>query len=309
MNNFQAVGDYIDQVILGQKGVPSCDIMVKKEHQLLYRHTSGVSNLETKTPISPDARYFLYSCTKPVTVAVAMRLVEQGLLELDAPVAQYLPVFSQLTVKDGEVLRPARTPLTVRHLFTMTGGFDYTLRGEPAVDAMLARQGEAATTLDVVNAFAQRPLHFEPGTHFRYSLCHDILAAVAEQIVGKPFHTYVQEVLFDPLGMTRSTFRCNDEILGSIADQYTFERGIMEPMEKNNEFLFTPNYDSGGAGLISCVEDYSRFADLMACGGTGANGYQLLRPETVRMLAEVQVPNAMVQEYDYSIGCLSLIHI
>lgn len=293
--DLKAVGEYADRVIVGEKGVPGVDITVMRDHKLLYRHLSGNA--------SAGGRYFMYSCTKPVTVAAVMRLIEDGLLSLQDPVEKYLPGFSQLfTEKDGQRV-PVQRPVTVYHLLTMSAGFDYSLITDPEKNAkLMALAGENAATQELVACFAKFPLEFQPGERFCYSVCHDVLAAVAEAVTGQSFSQYVKTVLFDPLKMEHTTYRHTPQALEQVMPQYLYYEGKLHPMPRSNQHVLTPNYDSGGAGIISSAEDYRRFADMMACGGTAENGYQFLKPETVKLLSQPRLDYPGPAGYRYGLG-------
>ena len=283
------IATYLQGHIMKECGVPGCDIIVARDHRVLYQNHFGVGEKQL---------FYLYSTTKPLTVTTALRLYEDGLLDVDAPVANYLPAFRNLMCKEGDTLVPVETPLTVRHLFTMTGGFDYDLYTAPT-QAVLSEKGEDASTLDIVNSLAKKPLHFEPGTALQYSLCHDVLAGVVETVAGKRFSDYMQEIILDPLGMTHTTFRDTPEVHDQIADQYLFQDGKVVPYNKRNDLVPSPNYDSGGAGLISCGADYIKFADTLACGGISKDGYRLLKPETISFMASEQL-SGFEMNNDYS---------
>lgn len=296
-----AIAAYLQDHIINECGVPGCDIIVARDHRVLYQNRFGVADQQL---------FYLYSTTKPLTVTTALRLYEEGRLDLDAPVSDYLPAFKNLMRKEGDQLVPVSKPLLVWHLFTMTGGFDYDLYAAPTQE-VLAAKGEQASTLDIVNSLARKPLYFEPGTGYQYSLCHDILAGIVEVVSGKRFSDYMQEIILEPLGMSNTTFRETPEIHAGIADQYLYQDGKVLLCEKNNSLIPSPNYDSGGAGLISCGADYIKFADTLACGGTSKNGYRLLKPETVARLGSEQLSHfsmnnnyslALAPGYGYGMG-------
>lgn len=284
-----AIAAYLQEHVMRKCGVPGCDIIVARDHRVLYQNRFGVGEKQL---------FYLYSTTKPLTVTTAMRLYEEGRLDLEAPVSDYLPAFKNLMRKAGDGLVPVETPLTVKHLFTMTGGFDYDLNEAPT-RAVLEEKGSLASTLDIVNSLAKKALYFEPGTAFQYSLCHDILAGVVETVAGKKFSEYMQEVILDPLDMTHTTFRETPEVHEKIADQYLYQDGNVVLHGKQNWLVPTPHYDSGGAGLISCGEDYIKFADTLACGGIAKDGYRLLKPETISLLASEKL-SGFEMNNDYS---------
>ncbi|MCQ2430451.1 MAG: beta-lactamase family protein [Clostridia bacterium] len=289
MYDFSLVGRFMEDVMRVQHGVPGCDVMVTRGHELLYRHTCGVSDYESKKPVAGNELYYMYSCTKPLTVTCGLRLWEEGLLDLDAPVADYLPAFRDVFLLKGGQRVPPVNPPTVRHLFTMSAGLDYAGGGEAEAE-LLEKSQHTAGTVEIVNTYASRPLCFEPGHEFLYSNCHDVLAAVIEVVSGMKFADYMAKVIFDPLGMSDSTFDETDAVRARLAAQYVSDpQGRVTPTDLNNWFIVTPNYQSGGAGLITSTADYAKFADALACGGMGYNGYRLLKPETVVMLHTEQL--------------------
>ncbi len=289
MTDFSKIARYMEDTVCQKHGVPGCDILIYRDHELLYRHICGFSDREAQIPLTEDHLYYMYSCTKVLTVSAGMRLWEEGKLDLDAPVSDYLPAFADVKQNIDGTLTAPQKPLLVRHLFTMSGGFDYNMRTEE-INALIAKNPHAVT-LEIVDLFAKKPLLFTPGSRFLYSLCHDILAAVIEVASGMRFSEYLKTVIFDPIGMRDSTFDDTPDVLARLAGQYNADQnGIVTRVGQGNIFRLTDNYESGGAGLICSAADYAQFADTMACGGTAANGYRFLKPETVRLLHKDQLP-------------------
>lgn len=299
MDDFIAIQNYIQHILMEKKQVPGCDVIIMREHKPYYRFSCGFSDVQKTRPVSKQDLYFMYSCTKPVTVAAAMRLVEEGKIGLDTPVAEYLPAYEKVyLLRDGKRVRPENT-MTVRHLFTMTAGLDYDLHKSPT-EKVLEDYGDAASTRQIVNSFAESPLCFTPGERFQYSLCHDVLAAVVEEAAGMRFSDYMEKVIFKPLGMKDTTFHPAQAQTTRIVAQYESREHTICPVEKKNDLVLSANYESGGAGLISSVDDYIRFADTMACGGISPDGYRLLKPETIRRMQADQLPAFTV---DPAFGC------
>lgn len=172
----------------------------------------------------------------------------------------------------------------------------------------LEQYGNQITTMQVGEAFSKRPINFEPGSKFHYSICHDILAMVIQQASGMLYRDYLDKIIFQPLEMKNSTLSHDAQTVSRVATQYTVEGDMIVPMEKVNELVLGPNYDSGGAGLITTVEDYKLFADAMACDGVGWNGYRLLKPETIRTMKQVHFTDEQGFDsiagpgYAYSLG-------
>lgn len=279
----------LDQVMedMPKRGIPACELAVSYKGEIVYRKSVGYADHENTRLASPDDIYWIYSCTKVVTCVAAMRLVENGTIKLDDPVSKYLPEFANLKVKDKKTgnVSDAKNTMTVQHLFTMMGGLDYNFKAEPIAKAI---QAEGADTLSIVRSMAEVPLQFEPGENYTYSLCHDVLGAVVEIASGMKLSEYLQKNIFDPLGMKDIGFRPNEEQKKRFSAQYNYHNGsnYSTPVPTGNPYAFTPDYDSGGAGLFSTVDEYMKMITVLANGGTTKDGYVLLRPESIEMMGK-----------------------
>lgn len=314
--DFSPIVDYVENVLLKEKNVPGCDLKIMRDHQTLFRYSSGVSDYDGKKPVSPDDIYLMYSCSKPMTCAAALQLVEKGIIGLDDPVSKYLPAFKDaFLIKDGKKCPPENT-MTVRHLFTMSAGFNYDLNAAP-IKAAVA-QNPDASTVDIVSAFIQSPLQFEPGQQYLYSLCHDVLAAVVVVASGMRYSQYLKQNIWDPLGMTETGFEIPEKDRHRVAALYQATGTCRyEPYSSSKrEFNFTKNYESGGAGLYSTVNDYSLFSDAMACGGVGATGNRILKAETIDLMRTEQLSSYIMDPrfgcpagagYGYGLGVRTLV--
>lgn len=272
------------------RGVPALDIMIKHRGQTVYRHQEGVRDLDTGERLQGNELYYLYSDTKPITCVAALTLYEEGAFLLSDPVGAYLPEFASVRVQrihpDGTqyLEKPAR-PITMRHLFTMTSGLDYTL-DTPEIQTVIAQTQGKAPTREIVKAIAKRPLCFHPGEHFLYGLSHDVLAAVVEEISGKRFADFVKERIFDPCGMQSSCFHLRPEDQPRLVRLYNYHEETRKCFATNNKnhMVFGPCYDSGGAGCISSVEDYIKFEEMLVHGGITESGYRILSPGTIELM-------------------------
>ena len=282
--DFTNLSAYLDT--LSSVGVPGCDLAVYRDHKPLYRHQAGFRDAALTQPVRGDETYNLYSATKVFTTCAAMQLIERGALSLDDPVSAFLPAYGSLTVRDGDGVRPARRVMTIRHLMSMQSGLDYDLES-PAFLRAIEAIGPGATTRQLVDAKAQDPLMFEPGTDFLYSVSHDVLGAVIEAASGMRFGEYLKKNIFEPLGLKTVGFRPTPERTARMAAAYVFDdaqkKPVPIPVEENN-YRLTPNFESGGAGLISDVADYIAFADALACGGGG-----LLSPGMIQLWSANQL--------------------
>lgn len=189
--------------------------------------------------------------------------------------------------------------MTVRHLMSMQSGLDYEL-DTPAIRRVLAETDGHASTRRLAEAMAEAPLSFEPGTDFQYSLSHDVLAAVIEAASGLSFSDYLKANIFDPLGLSTIGFRLRDQDRGRQCTQYEYmeESGTRKLLpETDNQFRLSDRFESGGAGLISDVDDYITFADALACG-SAADGTVILSPEMVQLWSANQLGPAARAHFD-----------
>ena len=318
MYHFEPLTAFLDSEEKNFK-IPAVDMRILKDGKEIYRHSAGHSDTAKTKPVSEKDLYWIYSSTKISTCTAAMKLIEEGKLSLEDPVSRYLPRYADLTVagEDGEA-KPAKNIMTVRHLMTMTGGLDYDkMRG--SVKDVLAAKGDSAGTVELVSAFADAPLIFEPGTHFRYSLCHDVLAAVIEKASGMKYSEYLRTAVFEPLGMFDTTFHPTEEQLGRVSALYSVngETGELDYVGPRRDDGFPESYESGGGGLLSSVDDYILLGAALANGGKGLNGYQLLRPETVELFRTPQLDDTELRDmhesfeqmrgYTYALGVRNFI--
>lgn len=279
--DFSALTNYLDE-LYDRCGVPAADLAVYHDHQVVYRHMTGYADAAGTRPVSERDLYILYSATKVMTMAGILHLMEEGKVSLTDEVAEYLPAYADLTVRNSDgTIRPAKTKMRICDAMAMAGGLDYTWY-TPAMEKLREKFGREISTIDAVNSYAEAPLQFDPGTHFRYSLCHDVVGAVIEVASGMSFGAYLQKVIFDPLGMTDTTFHPTEEQRARLTEQYRMENGRAHVTPRTNQIMdVSDRYESGGAGLISSVNDYLAFAACLANGGLADNGYRLLSPETV----------------------------
>ncbi len=285
--------------------IPGVDMMIDVDGKNVYRHQAGWRDREKQLPMMGNETYNLYSVSKVVTCAAALTLYEQGKFLLSNPVGDYLPAYRDLTVRhmrpDGQAaLQPARETMTIRHLFTMSSGLNYDLN-TPEIRQVVEKTGGRAPTVEIANAIAKRPLMFEPGSHFLYSLSHDVLAAVVEVVSGMPFSEYVKKAIFEPCGMADSSYHPTEDQLARMAQQYRFDDadGKAVPIGPANGYILGPEYDSGGAGMISTVEDYMRFARMMTRLGVADSGERVLSPGTINLMRTNHLGDAQMADFDW----------
>lgn len=313
--DFSAVKEYIDTLFL-QQDLPSGDMIVYHRGQQVFRYLVGYADSANEAPLAEDALYALYSCSKPITVATVLQMMERGLLNLDDRVMKYLPEYAQAyVVEEGEKIVVGHT-MTVRHLMTMSAGLDYNL--SKAAQVELRQRKPDATTREVVATFVQEPLLFRPGARWQYSLCLDVLVAVAEVASGQNFGKYLQENMVFPLGTEDITFWPNEEQRSRLAAQYVCsqEKKLVEIERNIGEFLLSERYESGGAGLYATTEALGRFVAAMSCGGITADGTRILNADTVRLMHTEQLQGFLDDptysdygpNYGYGLGVRTLLN-
>ncbi len=289
--------------------IPCSDIAISIDGHIVYRYMNGTKDEKKKEAINGDELYFLYSATKPITCTAALQLYENGMLNLDDEVAKYIPEFRHLVVKSDNGMVPVQNPMRIKHLFTMTSGMNYDINSTEIREQMNNKPD--STTLELVKAMARTPLEFEPGTHFKYSLSHDVLGAIIEIITGKPFGEYLQKNIFDVCNMENTYMGCNEMLKSRICCQYVYypKMDVTELIEKENPFILTSAYQSGGAGVVSCVDDYMRFANELV------NGEALLKRSTVDLLRTAHISGIAYDDfqevkrgYSYGLGVRTNIH-
>ena len=289
--NFQPLRDFMDNY-LPALGVPGTDIVIYKDHEEIFRYQSGFDSLKLGTPVNPNALYHMYSCTKVATCVAATQLIERGEILTTDPVFAYLPEYADIKIKhthpDGTVqVRPAEKVLTIEHLLTMTGGLDYDI-DRPAIKRVIQKTNGRAPTLDIVRAIPEDPFIFEPGSRYQYSLCLDVIGGLVELVSGMSLGEYFEKNIFEPLGMTETSFGVTEDKLARMATQYQYnaETGeVTEVPKAENRFNFGTEYHSGGAGLISSVKDQILFADALANYGVGKNGNRILSKVGVELMS------------------------
>ena len=314
---FDRLKDFLD-FYLPMLGVPGSDTVIYKDHEEIFRHQSGYDNLKYRTPMRADALHHVYSCSKIATCVAALQLIERGEILISDPIHVYFPEYKNLQVArrgaDGKIrLEKAKNPILIKHLFSMTSGLDYNIR-RAGIDRVKKQTEGRCPTLDIIRALPEDPLVCEPGERYVYGLSHDVLGGVVELISGMKLGDYMKKNIFDPLGMKDTTFEIGQHNYERIASQYEYDsvgRCAIEVLKDSNIMRFGSEYQSGGAGLLSTVEDFILLTDALANGGVGKNGVRILSSASVELLCspsltpeqsryfEVGAQNA---GYDYGLG-------
>ncbi|MBT2286747.1 beta-lactamase family protein [Paenibacillus polymyxa] len=285
--DFKPLASFIDRITSWR--VPWAEVLVIHQNEPVFRYRSGYANLEEQTPITNGAIFNLYSMTKIMTCVAGLQLVEKGAMLLSDPLSDYLPEYADMTVKktmaNGEIrLEKATRAITVRDLFTMTAGFSYDI-GSPSIQEAVKSTNGTLPTRDFARALAKEPLLFEPGTHWNYSMCHDVLGALVEVVSGKSFGMYLRDEITGPLGMNDTAFNLNDEQQTRLIPQYAYNDELEKAVRLDgNGFRVGTELESGGAGLLSTVSDYALFLNALTGRGTSPEGVRILSQASVELM-------------------------
>ena len=312
--NFKYLKDFMDRLTSWR--IPGNSISVCLDGKEVFNYQSGYENYEEKIPMSPDKLFNIFSCSKPVTVTAALQLYERGFFLLDDPLYDFIPEYRHMYIKNADgSLTEAKNPITLRHLFTMQSGLGYDFTA-PCYKKARELTDCKMNTLDVIKCLAEEHIMFEPGTHWQYGMSHDILGAVVEVIAGKKFRDYVKENIFEPLGMENSYYH-NESVIDRVAQMYNYVNsaetdivtmqksasndidGKIVNVGKSVSHVLGSEYDSGGAGITTSVEDYSKFATALACGGVGANGEKIISSGTIDLLRTNQLGDMQIKDYNW----------
>ena len=272
------IGDWMRAEVAAKK-MPGATIMIVRGGKLAYAETVGLRDPSRPDAMKADDIFRIYSMTKPLTSVAAMMLVEEGKLELDAPVAKYIPAFADVKVgveKTGPLgqktleIVDATRPMTVRDLLRHTSGLTYGFFGTGLVkqayrNARLGAEGDISNA-QFAEAIAKLPLAYQPGSTWDYSNSTDVLGRVIEVVSGQSLGQFLKLRLLDPLSMKDTSFYVPEpERQARLAEPFADDR--VTP----NAPLFDPRrtgtMESGGGGLMSTAADYTRFLMMLRNGG------------------------------------------
>lgn len=297
MIKFEANLTSLLDAVQAEYKLPGYDCAVWQHGTEIYRHMKGVADIETGHPITEHTLYNIYSNTKVITCVAALQLYEQGKFLLEDELSLYFPEFANMKVRtpEGETV-DAKHPITIRDLFRMTAGIgdgdDY---GEMGMQFYM-ETGGACPILALPRYLAKAPLLFEPGTQFKYGICHEMLAALIEKLSGQTFGAYLEEHIFIPLGMQETAFTLDKLENKNLANQYCFT-GKETPLECKGpaNCLIPPILkESASGGLISSVNDYMKFQQALA------KGEQLLSRHTIDLMRLDQLSGSQREGYGYT---------
>ena len=324
MYNYKETMDRLIQKEVMEGRVKGASALVLHRNREIYYNAFGYADAEKGIPMKRDTIIRLFSMTKPITSAAAMILMERGELDMRDPVSEYLPAFKSPKVwsEEKQCEIPAERELIVWDLLNMTSGIPYpdpsheSSRRMDAVEKELVRrreQGETVDTQEYVRQLATVPLCFQPGKRWMYGYSADILGGVIEAVSGRRFGQFLKEELFDPLGMTDTGFFVPEDKLGRFAQYYdwTEQDGLKIHVGSHLGEYYGEDvaFESGGPGLVSTLDDYSRFASMLVHKGE-YEGRRILGRKTVEFMAQNRLDSEQRETLNwdsvrgYGYGCL-----
>lgn len=276
--------------------VAGTSALIYEDGEEVYFNAVGWADREDETPMARNTIVQIYSMTKPITGVALMQLYEQGAFELDDPVADYAPEFSDLTVYEGDdaegnpILVEPKRPLTIRDITRHTAGFAND-SGHPYVGPLL----EEASPMSYENTLAEfaeklgsLPLVFHPGEEWYYGPSVDVQAYLVERLSGQLFDEYVREHILEPLGMSETRYFVPEEDRERMASTFEASEGdslVQLPDEDAHSFnIHQWPLTPGGWGYTSTLDDYMSFAQMLVNEGE-LNRTRILKPETVKLMA------------------------
>lgn len=283
--------------------VKGASALVLHKGQEIYYNAFGFADAERGIPLHRDTIIHLYSMSKPITAAAVMILAERGELDVWDAVSAYLPAFQEPKVwsEEKQCEIPAEREITVWDLLNMTSGIPYPdMTHEPGrrmdrvVKELVSRRerGETVDTQEYMRQIASVPLCFQPGDRWMYGFSADILGGIIEVVSGKKFSQFLREELFEPLGMTDTGFFVPKEKLARLAQYYDMtaqgELKVHTGSHLGEYYGEDVAFESGGAGLVSTLDDYSRFASMLVQKGT-YQGKRILGRKTVEFMTRNQL--------------------
>jgi CubicO group peptidase (beta-lactamase class C family) len=269
--------------------------LVARKGKVVHFEAHGWADVESKRPMSRDTLFRMASTTKPVTAVAILMLVEEGKVRLTDPVARFIPEFKDTKVAvakpggDEIGLVAANRPVTIRDLLTHTSGLGSGGAGSKEAANVSRTRKPTDTLADFIPRLGAVPLDFQPGTKWAYSggAGFDVLARVVEVASQQTFDRFLQQRLFEPLGMKDTFFVVPDDRKPRLATVY---RGSAKGLEKvtTSGLLANTAYFSGAGGLTSSADDYARFAQMLVNGGQ-LDRRRVLSPRTVRLMGSNHV--------------------
>jgi CubicO group peptidase (beta-lactamase class C family) len=310
---FERIENHLRQRYIEAGRFPGTQLTVYRRGQLVHRSVQGLADIERKVAVKDDTIFRIYSMTKPITSIAFMMLVEEGRVALEEPVHRYIPEWKNLGVFQAGVwpaflTRPTSRPMQIVDLMRHTSGLTYGFQQRSNVDAAyrelkIGEIEKAGTLSSMIADLTKVPLEFSPGEAWNYSVSTDVIGYLIGVISGKPFEQFLQERIFDPLGMNDTGFFVPPDKAHRLAACYsaspqgamtfhaTDRKGglTLQDDPATSSFLSPPSFISGGGGLCSTSADYLTFCRALLNGGE-LDGVRLIGPKTLALMTSNHLP-------------------
>lgn len=270
--------------------------IVARKGRVVHFNNLGLKDVAANEAMTTDTIFRMASMTKPIASAALMMLYEEGLFQLDDPISDWLPEFSDMMVQvDANTvgrgrLEPAKRSITFQHLLTHTAGFQNSYRGDPGAYAAIMAVTPPETLEPWTKRLASLPLRYHPGERWEYSAATSVVGRLVEVISGLSLDQYFKRRIFEPLDMRDTYFYLPESKLNRFASQYAPDSNngnkitLADPGDANSRYFAGPrNFFSGAGGLVSTAADYLRFQQMMLNGGE-LDGVRLLGRKTVELM-------------------------
>ena len=299
----ERITEHLERNYIQPGKIAGAQVAVSRHGHLAYFHSFGQMDRERNRPMAEDTIFRIYSMSKPITSVALMMLYERGYFQLNDPVSRFFPswknhqVFVSGPFENMQTVAPNR-PVSMRDMLCHTGGLTYGAAlealGAPetkdaVADAYKAhgvRRGKGETLEEFMEKLAKVPLAYQPGERWLYSLSTDVCGALVERISGKRFDRFLQEEIFEPLGMKDTAFTVAADKQSRFAANY--RRGADKGLHlvddpTTSDYLQEQTFFSGGGGLTGTTEDYLRFCEMLRRGGE-FEGARILGPRTFELM-------------------------
>lgn len=295
--------DAVIQDHVDRKQIAGGIMFIARDGETAHQRTYGMQDIEGARPMSPDAIFRIASMSKAVTSVAVMMLYEEGKFRLHDPVSKFIPGFAksvvavkptaELPALPGKTYAtvPVKRPIQIRDLLTHTAGLTYgdgpanaDYKAAQLVGWNFTQRDE--TIGEAINRLATLPLHGQPGEAWQYGFSTDVLGYLVEVASGMPLDRFFEERIFRPLQMTDTCFYLPPEKSARLANVYGLEKGqlVLKETAEKSFYVYGPRKCfSGGAGLLSTVNDYARFLQMLLNEGE-LDGVRVLSPKAVQLM-------------------------
>ena len=276
------LGDHLNELYIPER-LPGCSVLINYNNEEVYYYETGLSDLKRKKNINRDSIFRIYSMTKPLTSMGIMLLLEEGKIKIEDEVEKYIPEWKDLSVYqsgsiENLITEPPKRKMIIHDLLTHRSGLTHHFN-ESAIAQLYLDKGvtsaispEKLSPDEYIKIISDIPLEFSPGEYFNYSISTDILGFIIERISRMTLEEYLSEKIIDPLGMNDTTFHIDKSKLDRFSSCYIYDeiadKYILQDDSIETSYLEKPRSFSGGGGLLSTIDDYMKFCNLIQNNGS-----------------------------------------